>query len=293
MNILPLIFTFLVVLSLIALTFTKEIKSTRLIEKAANSYHRVERNMNNYEIKKSYKKFLKEPSGKIAAGTKKNGFRRYISRRQIFPPLENSKFNLFPLTQLEGEITLHPLYELAASVLRSFYGNNLFKDREKKIEYHLLDAILANLKNNPQEQNLAELCPDDPVLAALYYQMLKGTNQYSDEAGISPLKDVLTSSKDPRVLSISFASYGILKALFDEGIARKILSEEKKKSEESHRYCMIPKEDLQMLLKNNPSLLAKFAELQPYIDFSLKIRAKKEIGAKDTKTGLSLRTEKK
>ena len=54
--------------------------------------------------------------------------------------MEVSKLNLEPLAKEEGNLSLHPLYEPCASLLRALYGKKILS--EEKSEYLLLGELL-------------------------------------------------------------------------------------------------------------------------------------------------------
>ena len=291
MNILPLIFTFLIIFSCIAFTFLREIKSFHLAETTFESFKVIERKMNNFIVKKAYQKVKGDPTDKKEKPKAQGQEKTYLSKRCFFPPLENSKFNLGPLVKQEGEFKSHPLFELSAEILRLLYKEKIF-DRaphSKNIEYHLLEAIVTKARKNPECEDLSELLPDDLALHSIYYKMLKGTNRYTRKEGIPPLKDFLALRKEGAAICLCFASPALLQALFGEGIATHILEEEQKKWAELSQYHYFSKENLQELLSKDPSLGSKYSRLESYVDYSKQIKKRKEIGCKDQKTGLSIK----
>ncbi len=293
MNILPLIFAFLIIFSCFAATFLKEVKSFLLMETVADSYDRVERNLKNFIVRKSYYKLKGETlnSTKSPNEAQKKKMKTYTSYRSLFPPLELSKFNLAPLAEYMGEFKLHPLYEPLAELLRILYGENLFKQEKlEKIEYRILDTMLVKARKNPDAESLTELNPDDPIVKKIYYTMLKGTNQYTLHGkGIPPLEDFLYIRKESPAISFSFASAALLEALFGRETSSHIFVEEKKKAQESNTYYYLPKNELQTLLMKNPVLFSHFSPLEPYIDYSKQFKPRTERGGKDDRTGLSVK----
>src|SRR5580700_8215354 len=193
MNVLPLIFTFLIIFTCISSTFLKEVKSFSLSETIWNSACCTEGKVNRQILYKTYKKKVREPVEKKESAPKRfpQAKKRspYFSRRSFFPPFESSKFNIGPLLKNEGELRLHPLYEPLAELLRLLYEAPLKECHSEKIEYRLLEAILTKARQCSEAKELSELSPDDPVLRKLYYKLLKGTNQYSQKGSIPPLRD--------------------------------------------------------------------------------------------------------
>lgn len=292
MNTLPLVFTFLMIFSMIALTFVREAKSSRITEKAIASHDDLSRKIHNHLVSKTYKNDGKRGYGGAGSSKKKQIF---ASRRVQFPPAENSKFNLCPLTQQEGELKFHPLYELSASLLKDYYGEKIFKHcpRPEKMEHRMLEAIIARAKVNPDAQNLADLAPEDSILANAYYQMLKGTNQYDMQSGVPPFGDLFVFTKDKFAFSFASASPGILKGVFGPEIAKQIMDDEKKICLEKGKNIPFSKENLSAVLASKPILFAKYSPIEPFIDFAVKRHTRNEIGGKDDKIGLSLRAKNK
>lgn len=289
MNILPLVFTFLIILSCIAFTFLREVKSIFLVETSLEGFNRTERVVNNTIVKKAYRKIKGETTSKNNSQNKNNGTGAYVSQRSAFPPREESKFNLGVLIQHQGEPTLHPLYEPLAEFLRQLYKTRLF-DRQphpEKIEYRLIGVLLKKAHDHSAAKTLVELCPDDPDLAKLFYKMLKGTNQYSRDQGIPPLGDFICIAQDKTAASLSFASPRLLEALFSPKIAGLILEEEQKKWEELGKHDYFSKEDLQALIMKNPQQAASYSSLEPYLNFSKQSMQRLLIGG-DKKTGIGV-----
>lgn len=289
MNILPLIFAFLLIFSFFAFNFLKEGKSSFLAESVLDSYNRVESNLQNRAARKTYTKLKGETiQSKTINASRNQQTNNLVSYRTLFPLLETSKFNLAPLIKDGGEFKLHPLYQPLANLLHILYGENLCKTED--MEYRVLDALLPNARKNPDMESLAELVLDDPLIQKIYYKMLKGTNQYQvGKEGIPPLEDFITVRKENSAIFFSFASPGVLEALLGEEITSRILLEEEKKRKETNKYYYFSKEELQALVMNSPAQFSNFSSLDSYIDYSKQFKSRKERGGKDEKTGLSLK----
>lgn len=290
MNILPLIFTFLIIFSCICLTLFREMKSYFLVETTLESYHRTERALTNAVIKKAYRKIPIAKAPSKTPAEQNTTKRAFTSRREFFPPLEASKFNLSPLIQHVGDLNQSPLYEPLAELLRLLYQKKIF-DKEPKsegIEYRLLEEILKKMRLSPGILELGKLFPDNPDLAKIYYKMLKGTNQYSRTKGIPPLGDFLSLEKTKSAVSVNFASSLLLEAFFGPEITQQILREEKKKRETSAKYYYFSKEDLKTLLMQHPTKGPLITTLDPFLDYSKQLKARTHIGGRDKRTGIGL-----
>lgn len=285
MNVLPLIFTFLVILACTCSVFFREVKSFALIETSLEGYSRTKRVVMNKLVSKAYQKIKTQPQ--VKKETKKSTKRgKYTSRRSFFPPFENAKFNLAALLKETGNWKLHPLYEVLASLLRTLYGDSLLK--EEKLEYLLIDEMLKKASKLSETPNLFEFYPDDPKLSQLYYKMLKGTNQYSEKGGIAPLSDFLRFDKDAKAVNLSFAAPEILEALFDQETANEILKKERKEWESSNKYYVFSKEDLQTLLMQDPSKSSKLSILDSHLDYAKNFVPRECIGGRDLYTGIGV-----
>jgi hypothetical protein len=294
-NILPLVFAFLIIFSCINLTFFREIKSFSLLETTFHSYSHTERVLCNKIAQKKYRKIKTDPAPSKKPGEKKIAKGKYQSMRSLFPPLENSKFNLSPLIQWEGEVKLHPLYEHLAKLLRLLYQGPIFaKEKSKeKLEYLLIDELLKKAKKNKEAASLTEFFPQDPLLQKIYHKMLRGTNQYGKGEGIPPLEHFLSLDKAKEVAALCFASPPVLEALFDKEITTEILSLEKKKWEESHAYYYFSKDDFQTILMKSPAKALLLSALDPYLNYSKQFQPRQSIGGRDGKTGIALELELK
>jgi hypothetical protein len=294
-NILPLVFTFLVIFACINLAFFREIKSFSLLETTFHSFSHTERILCNKIAQKNYRKIKADPTPAKKVGENRKSKGKYQSMRTLFPPLENSKFNLRLLIECEGEVKLHPLYEHLAKLFRLLYQENVFaKEKSKeKPEYLLIDELLKKAKKNKEPTSLAELFPQDPMLQKIYHTMLRGTNQYGKEEGIPPLDHFLSLDKAKEAATLGFASPPVLEALFDKEITLEILNLEKKKWEESHTYYYFSKDDFQAILMKSPAKALLLSSIDPYLNHSKQFQPRLSIGGRDGKTGIAVELELK
>lgn len=290
MNILPLIFTFLIIFSCIAFTFLKEVKSFSLIETVIHGYNRTERALSNAIPRKVYKKIKEDKAKKADNQPKEKVLKKYSSMRCLFPLLETSKFNLGPLIRHQGTLKLHPLYEPLANLFRLQYGERVLKKEPKaeKLEYRLIDEILKKAQKLQDCENLAELYPEDPTLRRIFYKMLRGTNQYSNATGIPPLDSFLSLTKEEKALSLSFTSPAILEAFFGKEITLELLKVEYSKWMELNIYYYFSKEEFQNIMMKAPAKAAFFTSLDPFLDYSKQFEARSFIGGKDQITGITV-----
>lgn len=287
MNILPLALTFLLIFSCIAVTFLKQVKSTLLAETSFETFHRAERSLNNYFVQKAYRKASGETLVKNQTPTKTKKTLTYSSKRLSFPPSDSSKFNLTPLIEYQGELKLFPPYETLIQLLCILYEGRLF-EKGSKIEYQIAETLIKTAQKLSKIKTLAELQPKDPTLAKQFYQMLKGTNQYTSTSGIPPLGDFITLLPEKKLASLSFASPPLLEALFGKEIADTILEEEQRKWAESKKYYFFSKDDLQALLAKHPGHSSTFSHFDPLLSYTKKAAPRRTIGSQDKQTGMRL-----
>ena len=291
MNLLPLIFVFLVIFGGISLTFLRDAKSFFILESSIEGYHRTDRVVSNALVKRAYRKIKTAPLVKKENKTGPKKAVEYQSYRLLFPPLDNSKVNLAPLFEYEGEIRLHPLYQSLATFLRLLYQEQLFskESSSQKIEYRLLDALLNKGRALKGDVELTDLMPDDLKLQPLYYKMLKGTNQYDQEKGFPPLEDYFCVREGKVPISFSFASPPLLEALFGKSVKEKILLEEYNKWASAEKYVYFSKEELQSLISQDPLRASSFSTIETYLDYSKQFTPRTDLGGKDNGTGIVIR----
>jgi hypothetical protein len=100
------------------------------------------------------------------------------------PPPVNApcaRLNLDLLIE-NGSVQEPALYEMAAKLLRSFYGETLFEKRPRA-EYKFLDSFLVNCREQ-KCSILEKLSFKDQKEQMLYYKMLKGTKKNNLLKGI-------------------------------------------------------------------------------------------------------------
>jgi hypothetical protein len=293
-NVLPLVLTFLLLFSWLSFTFVREVKSALIVEAILQGYNRAERKVSNLIVCKAYREKAKESSTKTNSNPDKpkdtsKKSKTFASIREQFPPLEESKFNLGPLVECQEEPKLHPLYEPCAELLRLLYKKRLF-DRyphPQKVEYLILDTLLKKARANPDEEWIT-FSPEDPLLAKLFYKMLKGTNQYDADQGIPPLRDFFRLNEDQFAVCCNFASTTLLKAMFGPTITTAILTEEAHKSKEQDKRVLFSKEEFAAVVLKHPKYASLFSTLNPYLNFSKRPKKKQRIGEKDSLTGITI-----
>lgn len=106
-------------------------------------------------------------------------YARSLGFQKTRPP-NNSRLNFYHLLH-EPHQSYYPkdfsIYETTARLLRALYGSNLFLQERVDIEYHLLNALLAQKEKTVHftyPDDLASLEIEDPALQKLFYHILRG-----------------------------------------------------------------------------------------------------------------------
>jgi hypothetical protein len=292
MNILPLILVALLIFSCLCTSFMKEIKGQFVIESSLEGFRKTERVVRNRFAKRSYARIKTEQTKSHSSLPKAAS--PFYSRRTPLPPAENSKLNLTPLLSCKTEPKRHPLYEIAASLIKELYQVPLFSRQKapEGIEYTLLDAWIKQARNVKELESFSALYPEAADLKKLHYKVLKGTNQYdpATHVGIPPLSDFFSLEKEKSpAIHFTFASLPLLKALFQEDLAIEILKEEKKKWEKTGTISSLTKEELNALFINDTKCNTLLTSLEPYINYTSQITSRKAITGKDPRTGITVR----
>jgi hypothetical protein len=160
---------------------------------------------------------------------------------ELFPPDETppkkeaepginrmcARINLWPLIQ-EGRENHAALYELAAKMIRTFYGP--LQTGEKRFEYHFLDVLIASLKAAQKEDHpfsLEKVTLVNLEFQRMYYKMLRGTRQWDliEKIGYPPIQDYLKAEPSEDKICICHANTDLLAVLFNEKIGWKLYSE--------------------------------------------------------------------
>ena len=231
MNILPFIFTLLLIFSALSLQFIREEKSFFLFESTLKSHLKAERVLRNHLTQRAYRNI------KVVRTTKKGNKKAAAAskpRRNLLPPLDNSKLNLSPLLQAGINRKTHPLYEPTIRFIQLLYQKALFKD-EPEIAHLLLESFFTSESTG---EEIKDFYPKDPKLKSIFYKMLQGTNQYdlATHLGIPPLTAVLTLNPKAPFANLALASPPLLEALLGAQITQTLLFQEKEKSTDKKTY---------------------------------------------------------
>jgi hypothetical protein len=214
MNALPITILFIMLLSMISLTFFQSVHHTDYLAHKHKSYMQVRRDLYSKLEREAFKPHM--PSNKPGE-QKQNPTPRthYTSSRMSEDIKESSKLNISPLFLVGKEPNL-PLQKTFTHLLTILYGKKAFFPQEG-IELLVKSLIAQGKKKGPKE--FTDLYPEDPALKEIFYKMLKSQ---------TPLGDYVTLSEkeDRKPVYFISASIPLLKALFGEKITQEILAKE-------------------------------------------------------------------
>ncbi len=229
MNILPFLFSFLIVFAL-ALGFASDRHQSiqllyRGIKKTLHSFHQSQSKDSLEEFMQACKNIEKE-GAPSQSGTKGEGEKFEKESKGYFRDNkcvhEGQKFNL---TKFESPAIgiLHPRYKSAARLLKILYQRVPFY--QEGLEYTVLNAILAK-----RETPLVDLFEKDPKLDAVFYKMLKGTSTYvvGTNKGYPSLFDYCTFESSGEQFNYDTLSKPVLEALVGTNLLTMIAEEESK-----------------------------------------------------------------
>ncbi len=296
MNVLPLVLSFLFIFSIMVSSLLKSHQDAFSSELSFLSYHRTQRSVTNRVITREHAS-KRRNAAKKQTQAKKNANKAthkvYQSRRMFIPAYDTAKLNLTPLLSISSDPHLDPLYEIAASLLKTLYEQPLFKNKSRT-EYQLLDAMIKAAHESKKENPvITDLFPKDPELRTLFYKMVKGTNAFdiTSKQGIPPFGEFFRCGDTLTAIHFSFASPPLLEAIFGKKIADHILAEERKGWEEKRAYVYFEKELLSSKFPGQTSANAHFEGLEKYISYSKEFPILQAMSGRDAKTKLSV-TEK-
>ena len=291
MNLLPLIFAFILIFSLLTTGLLRQEIRSAISTKSIESFYTLSRDILNKQWQKQHNKITNVRNDSTAtekkptpSATKKP--KKHSSLRTGFPPKEMMKSNLLPLLQLQTNPQDHPLYEVNANLLRLLYEENLFKQTtQTEVEYAILNALIKSYYLNKEAQTLCEFVLETEELKKIYYKMLRGTNQYEIKTGkgIPPLEDFFCLASNKPAIYFTFASPPLLEALLGKKGALTILEREKQSAEKKPMSAQDQLSDL------DPAIKSFILELGSYISFSQENAKITTHGKRDETTGLAVK----
>lgn len=279
MNVLPLIFFFLILFGCISHGLVSDSKIFQHVVRAKIGYMQVQREARNRVQLAYYKSFPKIPSSK-KADSKKNPSKAKTEGTTMSPRSLAGlphPINLYPLFQKETYSL--SFYKACLSILKTCYQSLEGASSED------LDNIFNHLVKMAQKKSLEQKktgapfdlnfrmfsFDDDAHLSSIYYKMLRGTHlcDLATSNGFPSLHLIFTidpqTKREP--LCFSKLSQLMLSSIFGPASEEKILKKEiAKKASSPKALPYLKKEELETILQSEFSL-NEIAEFIKWIDF--------------------------
>ncbi|MBM3193975.1 MAG: hypothetical protein FJZ59_07080 [Chlamydiae bacterium] len=295
MNILPFVTILILVISLTISSFFsgyKECSFAKLGTTGLIHAYRLARNSSEESRLLKFASALQKSDGKEkekelpkVRKTKNKSFRENIT--------DNSKFNLYPLTQKDCPPFLE---EVFTNLIKEIYSEtDLLKDYKydlqafpKLLTKELLSVLRARNKGDSIE--FESIILPNASLHEIWYKMLKGTHSYPDKGSWPSIKQfvLFKESKEKKVISARKAAICVLKAFFGEKITHTILEKEK---ETDRKKAPLTQEEIIQIIDNEGFPVDK----KPFIHYGYKKNIRRTELEKDPLTGIeaeiSYRTE--
>lgn len=231
MNVLPLTFSLLIVITVASTAFFEQRLDTKRFTNSYSQSHQADRNIikqinhdNFSELKSQLAQ--KPPINHTESANKKDKSPRQSEKKN--EPRHCARLNLFALLDLEDP-KLDVRYELCLKFFHSYYSNiTLIKNHHsQKILGKLLDAILYSAKTLKEKNEpicIEKLDLNNAHLQQIFYKMLKGTNNYEfgTQTGYPALTEYISVEIGEDKICFPHASKEILSILFSQQVANDI-----------------------------------------------------------------------
>lgn len=255
MNLLPFVFTFLMLLTLISSFLFSSVMGTArestIILAKHQAYLTLLSNQHDDRFKSLEKKKPKknppdDPEVKTAKTEtkKKEKKTQENAPRAIQDGCEKSKFNLISLVQGHKSDAHTVLEQIAAALIENLYGSCSFykKGAAQTIVKQMIQSKIESLE---------ELQMHNPELNHIYYKMLKGTS-----TGFPALSEYFSLSKEAKApIYFRFASKPVLQAALGESFAQMVFDAELKNWQKNKKCKAMTKEEFLALAKEKNTLL--------------------------------------
>ncbi len=256
MNVLPIIFTFLVIFSILTGHFMQKMNEEKLSSAALKGNWNAQILLDN-KLEQALFTLAegKSPEEKKESGNKKpTGNYRSFRMRDAFA--ETSKLSLHPL---KGKISIQhrvKLEKIFKQLISDLYGSTSLAQELNGLD-KLCHEVIAAVNSSKQETlSSLELSYE---LQPLFYKMCRGTS-LGAKGGFPSLENFVTLKEFKKEKSIFFnkASFPVLKASLGEACATDIISAEKEKFlNHQQRHLPLKKEEFFLGvgkdLKNDPT----------------------------------------
>ncbi len=281
MNILPFVFSFLFVLSLLSFDLFRSLRTMTIVDVLLQKRSAMERTVNNQIIQRHWRKLLKQHRTQESPSLKKKPSRIKMpsSPRLQTPFSPASQWNLRPFLENPKNPSLHAI---TVSLFLSLYPE-IFREQPVLLERLLLALVSTFADRNVG--TLTDLYPQEEDLAALYYTLLRGTNAYdlTLQKGIPPLGDFVCLQEGASAY-FRYATPTLLEAIFGTTLKKSILRKEQIHTERLGKAHTLTRKELEALPEfshHGPLLLL--------LSFDTCKERKKEIREHDAVIGMRFR----
>jgi hypothetical protein len=297
MNILFLVMNFLIIFMFLSGSVLKNASFSSSLKKSSCSYLSSKLRLQSKWERYKYQTYLKDqvvPTQKTERKKITPKIRHtFFSHRFKENISSSAKWNLSPLFSADPHAT-RLLGALTENLLVELYSHATFWQEAEKDGIKPAEALLHSfLENRAKPETLAALFPPETKLQKIFYKMLKGSGSYDvyKKKGYPPLEDFFTFQvKENTVTNFPFASYPVLKAMFQDSVIETILSLEKNKWEKDQYLHSLTKEELRSLCLGNFLKIKgqRFQDVEPYLQFSHKKAKLEKLTCKDEKAHVQL-----
>lgn len=243
MSFLPFVFTFLLLLTLVAsFLFTSVIgtaRESKLIVKQHAAYHALLSKQNKEAFKK-YRK--KDDKDKIERKKEPKAVENEDKAPRAFHDgSEASKMNIYALYDTGNPQLQHHVKQTLIRLIEILYGSYAFA-KGKDVAFSIVKQLMEK-----EVESLEEVKFKSPALDAIYYKMLKGTN-----TSYPALSEYVRIDKKVKPIHFKYAPKEVLRAALGEELASKLFELERKKWRENHASKALTKDNFEALLQADP-----------------------------------------
>lgn len=252
MNIIPFVLSFLVVLSMISMSFFRSAAHSHLLAHEFQRHMVVKRNLLNDLDQAAYKKRLPPQKGQKQSKTETKK-KEYISPRKESDLSENAKFNLLTLVNKPKGEDRFLKSGFKRFIVETYSEKAFFAGTHSspgEIADQLIDHMIKkaqSLLEADEDIELTDLFPSREPLKSIYYHMLRGTGKYDIQkgSGSPPLGDYVFLSKEEKrkALCLKKAALPLLRAFFSPSFVETLLQKEKEKYYSNAKGSSILTED--------------------------------------------------
>lgn len=210
MNILPLVFSLLILLSLGSFFCLEKFSSSKKLYQVQITQEKLHRKVLNQWTQNTFKHLkAKNKPIKTFATQAKRLEKKTKNKTSINP--ECSKLNLWPLISTSVLEQPH-LYKLSLQMIHNLYGSSIFDN--VAMEKHFFDALIkAAHKQSKIGPISLEKIEIGQEFATLYYDLLKANNKKTQK-NIPSILDIFTVDTNQSKVCMKHANILIFQALF-------------------------------------------------------------------------------